>query len=146
MNNYNNNIVPMNDNNIIQNNIIQNNIYDDINMIPIDNNLIDPFIFYGPNFNFSIYELRTQLRNSQNWINLKNYVLTMIDLNLYQTRDLNQEYINNYVNDLNNRVNNVLNMIIINHDQDILNMIMTIVNNCNRNQKKDIYNFFSNLI
>lgn len=120
---------------------------DNNNIIP--NNIINApnqhLIFHGPNFDFSIYELRNQLRNSHDWIRMKTYVLTTIDWILYQTRNPNEQYLNSYVEQLNNQVNQVNNMIFSNHDQYILYMIMSVVNNCTRNQKKDIYNLFSNL-
>ena len=129
----NNNIIPNNPyiimdnliNNINQNNINQNN---NINQ---DNNIND---------------LRNQLRNRQDWIRMKKYVLTTIDWILFQTRNPNAEYLNYYVDELNNNVNEVNNMIFSNDDQYILYMIMNIVNNSTRNQKKEIYNLFSNLI
>jgi hypothetical protein len=121
--------------NIANNNIIQNNI--------INN---QPLIFYGPNGNISINELRDQLRNSQDWIRMKTYVLTTIDYILFHTSDPNAQYINGYVDELNNQINNVNNMIFSPHDQFILYMIINIVNNSTRDQKKDIFNLFSSLI
>jgi len=138
----NNNIIQ--DNNIIPN----NNIIQDNNIIP-NNNIINndnqPLIFYGPNGNVTINELRNQLRNQQDWIRMKTYVLTSIDYILFQTRSPNAQHINGYVDELNNQVNTVNNMIFLPNDQYILYMIINIVNNSTRNQKKEIYNLFSNL-
>lgn len=118
------NIANMIDNNINQNNnIIQNN---DIIM----NNIND---------------LRNQLRNREDWIRMKTCVLTSIDWILFYTQGPNAQYLNIYVDELNNRVNHVNNMIFSNDDQNILHLIINVVNNATRNQKKEIYNLFSNL-
>jgi hypothetical protein len=113
------------------NNIIQNN---------------HPLIFYGPNGNISINELRSQLRNSQDWIRMKTYVLTSIDYILFHTSGPNAQYMNDYVDELNNQINNVNNMSFYPQDQYILYMIMNIVINSTRDQKKEIFNLFSALI
>jgi hypothetical protein len=118
--------------------IIQNN-----NII---NNHNQPLIFYGPNGNISINELRSQLRNSEDWIRMKTHILTTIDYILFHTNGPNAQYINDYVDELNNQVNNVNNMIFSPQDQYILYMIMNIVINSTRDQKKEIINLFSALI
>ena len=118
--------------------IIQNN-----NII---NNHNQPLIFYGPNGNISINELRSQLRNSEDWIRMKTHILTTIDYILFHTNGPNAQYINDYVDELNNQVNNVNNMIFSPQDQYILYMIMNIVINSTRDQKKEIFNLFSGLI
>jgi hypothetical protein len=125
--------------NIVNNNyIIQNN-----NII---NNHNQPLIFYGPNGNISINELRSQLRNSQDWIRMKTYILTTIDYILFHTNDQNAQYMKDYVDELNNQVNNINNMIFLPQDQYILYMIMHVVINTTRDQKKEIFNLFSALI
>jgi hypothetical protein len=123
-----------NDNNIIPNNpyIIMDNINNNINQ----NNIIN---------NNNVNDLRNQLRNREDWIRMRTYVLTSIDWILFYTQGPNAQYLNIHVDALNNRVNEVNNMIFSNDDQYILYMIMNIVNNSTRNQKKEIYNLFSNL-
>jgi hypothetical protein len=116
-------------------NIANNNI--------INNQLL---IFNGPNGNISINELRDQLRNREDWIRMKTYILTTIDYILFHTSGLIAQYINGYVEELNNKVNNVNNMIFLPQDDYILYMIMNVVNNSTRDQKKEIFNIFSALI
>jgi hypothetical protein len=85
------------------------------------------------------------LRNSVDHVRMKTFVMTSINFILFVTNNPQAQYNDAYINNLNNAIMDINNMIFSFQDKSILYWIMNIVERCDRNQKKDIYNMLHNL-
>lgn len=126
----NNNNIPVNNNNNPNNN---NN-----------NQFILP-VYHDIDRNWTIQELIVRLQQHINSNHMLYFLRTNIDYILYQTRPDDAICLNSYVDDLLNAVGHANTMVFANGDLLVIDMIMNIVNQCDRNQKKIIYNMISNL-
>ena len=119
------------------------NQYDVLNIDNPNHDILP--IYYGPNENLTIQDLMDEVMNCIDHVRMEKYILTTIDYILYMKRNPNDEYMNNYVNDLNNNVIIVNNMIFTDSDFQILQMIINILQQCTFNQMKEVYNLFSGM-
>jgi len=119
------------------------NQYDVLNIDNPNHDILP--IYHGPNENLTIQDLKDEVMNCIDHVRMEKYILTTIDYILYMKRNPNDEYMNNYVNELNNNVIIVNNMIFTDSDFHILQMIINILQQCTINQMKEVYNLFSGM-
>jgi len=145
----------MNNDNIIANNIIYNDI------IQINNNIINNEEIIDENMNIPnndqlpvIYEndqvltfddLLNQLDNFINRESINRYIMTHIDYIIYINRNDDAMYNDNYVNNILNSYNIANQHEYLDIEKNLIDKFKDIVNQSNLDQKKMMYNTFSNL-
>jgi hypothetical protein len=145
----------MNNDNIIANNIIYNDI------IQINNNIINNEEIIDENMNIPnndqlpvIYEndqvltfddLLNQLDNFINRESINRYIMTHIDYIMYINSNDDAMYNDNYVNNILNSYNIANQHEYLNDERELIDKFKDIVNQSNLDQKKMMYNTFSNL-
>ena len=125
----------------INNPFINNQINNPVNN---NNQFILP-VYHDIDRDWTIQELIVRLQQHINSNHMLYFLRTNIDYILYQTRPEGTICLNSYVDDLLNAVGHANTMVFANGDLLVIDMIMNIVNQCDRNQKKIIYNMISNL-
>lgn len=147
-------------------NQVYNQILNNYNLIPdnlinqnIGNNLINPINQDNPNNpnnpnneypvlvennqTVTIFDLFDDLENRIDRAQMKFFILTSVDVMLYNSSPPNAQFSNDYVNNMNNAIVQMNNMIIDNNNMNLINKILNILNQCNRDQQKNIYNLLS---
>lgn len=146
LNNY--NLIP---DNLMNNQNNPNNLINPNN----PNNLINPNNPNNPNNEYpvhvennqtvTIFDLFDDLENTIDRARMKFFILTSIDVMLYNSSPPNAQFSNDFVNNMNNAITQMNNMIIDNINIALINKILNILNQCNRDQQKNIYNLLSAL-
>jgi len=119
-----------------------------INPIINNNNLVNNNnlpVYHATDRVWTIQELIVRLQQHINSNHMLYFLRTNIDYILYQTRPDGTICLNSYVDNLLNAVGHANTMVFANDDLLVIDMIMSIVNQCNRDQKKIISNMISNL-
>lgn len=145
----------MNNDNIIANNIIYNDI------IHINNNIINNEEIIDENMNvinndqlpvinendqvLTFDDLLNQLDNFINRESINRYIMTHIDYIMYINSSNDVMYNDNYVNNILNSYNIANQQEYLNDERDLIDKFKDIVNQSNLDQKKMMYNTFSNL-
>jgi len=145
----------MNNDNIIANNIIYNDI------IHINNNIINNEDIIDVNMNIpnndplpviheneeilTFDDLLNQLDNFINRETINRYIMTHIDYIIYINSDDDAMYNDNYVNNILNSYNIANQHEYLNDERELIDKFKDIVNQSNLDQKKMMYNTFSNL-
>jgi len=100
-------------------------------------------IHYEANEQYRLNDLYIELNNCIRKVTIKNYISAQIDYILYTTADENAIYLDHLINDIHSKFNQS-NLLVFNLDERILiNRIMSIVNQSDRNEKKVIYNLLN---
>jgi len=141
MNNQNNPNIPNIPN--IPNNLINPN--DPNNLINPNNPNNEYPVHVENNQTVTIFDLFNDLENTIDRVRMKFFILTSIDVMLYNSSSPNAQFSNDYVNNMNNAIAQMNNMIFDNINMALINKILNILNQCNRDQQKNLYNLLSAL-